>query len=105
MSLIKWIFVACVVVSAYWLWPIYVIAAFIVVGAMMPGSSRAKRRRSRKSRYKPLRLQPRRQTVYKAPRYPRPKPRLKGRLLKSGIRQHYRNGRWTPKAVKHDLPD
>ena len=105
MTTLKWFLLAVFAVSAYWLWPIYVIVAFVVLGAMMPGSTSSRTRRSSKSRYKPIRIRPRRQTVYKTPRYPRPKPRAKGRLLKSGIRQHYRNGRWTPRAIKIDRPD
>ena len=60
--------------------------------------------------YKPFKLKLRKKVVYKPPRYKKPKPYKRGRLLKSGITQHMRTtitGRryWTPKIIKIDRPD
>ena len=101
MSPFKWFLLFVVLVSAIWLWPLYLLIAFVTVSAMF-GS---KHTRSRKSTYKPFKFKTAKRTVYKAPRYPKSKPYNKGRLLKSGMRQHYRNGGWTPKAIKKNLPD
>ena len=104
MSPLKWILLVCFIISVYWLWPLYIILGFIVLGVMMPSSGKS-RRRSYKSTYKPFKLKPRKRVVYKAPRYKKPKPPLKGRWLKQGTRQHYRHGRWWPPARKDNTPD
>ena len=90
-------------VSAIWLWPLYVLVAVVCISAYLDTGKGSKR--SRKSTYKPFKFKTSKRTVYKAPRYPKSKPYNKGRLLKSGMRQHYRNGAWTPKAIKKNLPD
>ena len=104
MSPLQWTLLVCFIISAYWLWPLYIILGFIVLGAMMPSSGK-RRRSTYKSTYKPFKLKPRKQVIYKAPRYKKPKPPLKGRWLKQGTRQHYRNGRWWPPARKDNTPD
>ena len=96
MSPLKWILLVCFLISVYWLWPLYLLIAFIVICAVFDTGKRTKHK---KFTYK---FKPRKKVVYKAPRYKKPKPYKKGRLLKSGILQHYRHGRWTPKATKID---
>ena len=102
MSPLKWILLVAFIVSAYWLWALYLIIAFIVLGAYF---DTGKKSRSTRTTYKPYRFKRPKPTVYKAPRYKRTRPPNKGRLLKSGTRQHYRHGRWWPPAPKDNRPD
>ena len=103
MSPFKWFLLFAFLVSAIWLWPLYMLVVILFVGAYFDTGKGA--RRTRKSTYKPFKLKRPKPTVYKAPRYPKAKPYNKGRLLKSGMRQHYRNGRWWPPARKDNTPD
>ena len=105
MTTLKWFLLAVFAVSAYWLWPIYVIVAIVAVSSLGAISSTRGHTRTYRSTRRPFRFKRPKRTRYPTPRTRRAKPALKGRLLKSGIRQHYRNGRWTPKAIKQDLPD
>ena len=108
-------------ISAYWLWPLYIIAGIIWMcvsldpsGGSYSGYSnssyRPKRRRAT-PKYKPYKIKWKKKVVYKAPkiRYTKPKPRPKGRKLKDGNTQYMKTfgGRkyWTPKSRWKDLPD
>ena len=111
-------------ISAYWLWPIYILIgfawAFIVADtsglSSYSGGSyssyRQRRRRTYKPKpYKPYKIKFKKRVVYKAPKYKAPKPFQwpKGRKLKDGRTQYMRTfgGRkyWTPKSRWKDLPD
>ena len=103
-------------ISAYWLWPLYVIAGIIwMCVALNPdgGSYSSSYRPSRRSRtykpkpYKPYKIKFKKRIVYKPPRYKKPKPTPKGRWLKSGMKQSYhyskitKRGYWWPPAPKN----
>ena len=107
-------------ISAYWLWPIYVIVGIIwMCVALNPdggsysgySSSYRPRRRRAAPKYKPYRIKFKKKVVYKAPkiRYKKPKPRPKGRKLLDGHTQYMKTfgGKkyWTPKSRWKDLPD
>ena len=108
MSPFKWFLLFVVLVSAIWLWPLYLLVAFVTVSAMHGTTSP---RRSRKSTHKPFKFKTAKRTVYKAPRYKAPKQHVwkKGRKLKDGHTQHMKTfaGKkyWTPKSRFRDLPD
>ncbi len=105
-------------ISAYWLWPIYILIgfawAFIVadtsgLSSYSGGSYRpSRRRRTYKPKpYKPYKIKFKKRIVYKPPRYKKPKPTPKGRWLKSGMKQSYhyskitKRGYWWPPAPKN----
>ena len=120
-KIIAW---GALLISAYWLWPLYILIgfawAFIVAGASggsYSGSSyssssyRPSRRRRATPKYKPYKIKFKKKVVYKVPkyRYKKPKPRPKGRKLLDGNTQYMKTfgGRkyWTPKSRWKDLPD
>ena len=113
-------------ISAYWLWPIYILIgfawAFIVAGTSggsYSGSSysgysssyRPSRRRRATPKYKPYKIKFKKQVVYKVPkiRYKKPKPRPKGRKLLDGHTQYMKTfgskKYWTPKSRWKDRTD
>ena len=102
-----------VIISAYWLWPIYLIVGGIIACAVASpggGTHKSKPYRPFKSKpYKPFKFKTRKPIVYKAPRYKKPKPRPKGRKLKDGQTQYMKTfgGRkyWTPKSRWKDRTD
>ncbi len=112
MKILAW---SAFLISAYWLWPLYVIAGIIwMCVALNPdgGSySRPSRRRRATPKYKPYKIKFKKRVVYKAPkyRYKKPKPRPKGRKLLDGNTQYMKTfgGKkyWTPKSRWKDLPD
>ena len=109
------------IISAYWLWPLYIIAGFIwACVSLDPGggsysgyssSYRPSRRRRATPKYKPYKIKWKKKVVYKAPKYKAPKPFKwpKGRKLKDGNTQYMKTfgGRkyWTPKSRWKDRTD
>jgi hypothetical protein len=118
MSPLKWFFLSAFLISAYWLWPLYVIAGIIWMcvalnpdGGSYSSSYRPSRRRRATPKYKPYKIKFKKRVVYKAPkyRYKKPKPRPKGRKLKDGNTQYMKKmgskRYWTPHSRWKDLPD
>jgi hypothetical protein len=83
----KWILLIAFVVSAYWLWALYLVVALVVLGAYLDtGKGRS---RSRVRRAKPHKFKRRKQPAYRPVRYKTSKPyrfpktrRKWGRLVK-----------------------
>jgi hypothetical protein len=121
MAPLLWIIV---IISAYWLWPLYIIAGVIWLCIGFPSSGESyssssyssssykpRRRTTKPYKHKPFKLKTRKRIVYKAPKYKAPKPFKwpKGRKLKDGQTQYMKTfgGRkyWTPKSRWKDRTD
>ena len=71
MSPLKWVLLVAFIVSAYWLWALYVILAFMVLVAYF---DTGKSGRSRRTTHKPHKFKRRKMPVYRPVRHKATKP-------------------------------